>query len=368
MTERVKDSFIVLLRMGLWGESCETLPYFPLSNAEWSLIYEISVSQTVEGVVYEGLLLLPQEYLPPYAILLRWTAKIDGVERYNKSMRQNLGILAGGLAKNNINYILLKGLGLAYNYNKPLLRVSGDVDLYFPTRKDYQQANELLKSKGCQIQKGDHDSVFYNFNTIQIEHHTKMIDVFNPFCQKFIKNFIQKEQSQNRHLDLDGVKVTMPSYILSQVQTNAHILKHYLGFGVGLRQFCDVARLCHAKDQNFDGEELRIVYKKLGLSKWMNVVHNFMVNELGLHRSKLPYAIEKKYDTNSILQDVLNSGNFGFHDVRFNNSDRPISERNYKRNFMIKRIMPHIAKLINLAPSEVFWYPVQKVYSRLSGR
>jgi len=368
MSQRVKDSFLILLRMGLWEERHIAIPYFPLSNAEWSLVYEMSVAQTVEGVVYDGLLLLPQEYLPPYTILLRWTAKIDGVERYNKKMRQNLGVLATGLSKNNIEFILLKGLGLAENYNKPLLRVSGDVDLYFPTQNDYQQANKLLKSKGFLIEKGDHNSVYYNFNTIQVEHHTKMIDVFNPFCQKFIKTFLIKEQEKANQLDLDGVKISIPSYILNQVQTNAHILKHYLGFGVGLRQFCDVARLCHLKDPNFDGEELRSVYRKLGLSKWMNVIHNFLVNELGLHRSKLPYAIEKYYDTKLILQDVLNSGNFGFHDVRYDKGDREISKPNYQRNYVIKRIMPHILKLIQLAPNEVFWYPVHKVYTKISGK
>lgn len=368
MTQRVKDSFLVLLRMGLWGESREALPCFPLSAEEWSLLYEISISQTVEGIVYDGVLLLPQEYLPPYTILLRWTAKIDGIERYNKKMRQQLAVLASGLSKNDIPFLLLKGLGLAENYNKPLLRVSGDVDLYFPTQQAYKQANGLLKSRGCRIQKGDHDSVFYNFNSIQVEHHTKMIDVFNPFCQKFIKKFISKEESDSRELVINGEPVFMPSYILSHVQTNAHILKHYLGFGIGLRQFCDMARLCHVKEEDFDGEELRFVYNKLGLSKWTNVLHNFLVKELGLESAKLPYAIEGNYDTKSVLQDVLNSGNFGFHDVRFQKGDQSVAKRHYQRNAVLKRVMPHMLKLINWAPNEVFWYPVNKVYSRLFSR
>lgn len=368
MVQRVKDSFLGLLRMGLWGECRENLPYFPLSTDEWSSIYEISISQTVEGVVYEGILLLPKEYLPPYAILLRWIAKIDGVERYNRKMRQNLSLLAGGLSKHDIPFVLLKGLGLAENYNKPLLRVSGDVDLCFPNEKAYRQANELLRSKGCQIQRGDHNSVFYNFNSIQVEHHTKMIDVFNPFCQKFIKNFISVEENKSRQMDVGGEKVPLPSYILSQVQTNAHILKHYLGFGIGLRQFCDVARLCYKKEDDFDGEELRFIYKKIGLGTWMEVVHSFLVKELGLDQYKLPYAIARNYETQTILKDVLNSGNFGFHDVRFQSGDRAVSERYHKRDYMIKRLMPHIAKLIKWAPAEVFWYPVNKVYTKLSGR
>lgn len=368
MTQRVKESFLELLKLGLWGENLPTSIHFPLTTDEWTLLYEISISQTVEGVVYDGILMLPKEHLPPYQILLRWTAKIDGVERYNKKMRQNLSILVSGLSQNNIPYLLLKGLGLAENYRKPLLRVSGDVDLYFPSEGSYRQANELLKSKGCDIQKGDHNSVFYNFNSIQVEHHTKMIDVFNPFCQKIINDYIAKEEYSFRELNMHNQNVRIPSYLMAQVQTNAHILKHYMGFGVGLRQFCDVARLCFVKDSDFDGEELRFFYTKIGLNKWMNVVHNFLVKDLGLHPAKLPYAIESDYDTKSILQDVLHSGNFGFHDVRYQKDNSSVSKRHYQRDYAIKRILPHIAKLISLAPAEVIWYPINKAYSRLTGR
>lgn len=368
MTQRIKETFLSLLRLGLWGEIKGNLEYLPLSNEEWSSIYEISLSQTVEGVVYEGVLMVPKEHLPPYNILLRWTARIDGVERYNIKMRQNLAILGKGFSNNNFSFVLLKGLGLAENYNKPLLRVSGDVDLYFPSEKEFKSANNFLTFKGYNVQKGDHNSVFYKFHQIEIEHHTRMIDVFNPFCQKFIQELIIKERNKSRFLDLGDIKITLPSYILSQVQTSAHILKHYLGFGVGLRQFCDVARLCYVKDENFDGEELRYIYQKIGLDKWMNVVHNFLVNELGLCITKLPYPIEEYYNTNLILQDVLHSGNFGFHDVRYQKVDSVISERYHRRDYVLKRTLPHLIKLIKLSPAEVFWYPINKVYTKIVDR
>lgn len=368
MTQRVKESFLELLKLGLWGENQTTLIHFPLTIEEWTLLYELSLSQTVEGVVYDGVLLLPKEYLPPYQVLLRWTARIDGIERYNKTMRKQLSILANGLKQNNISYQLLKGLGLAENYRKPLLRVSGDVDLYFSTSDSYKRANKLMISIGCDLQKGDHNSVFYNFNTIQVEHHTKMIDVFNPFCQKFIKNLISKEEDSVREIQINDQRIRVPSYLINQVQTNAHILKHYMGFGVGLRQFCDVARLCYVKDNHFDGEELLFIYKKIGLSKWMNVIHNFMVKDLGLEREKLPYPIESDCDTKSILQDVLHSGNFGFHDLRYQKDNTSKSKGHYQRDYAVKRIMPHISKIISLAPAEVLWYPINKVYSKLTGR
>ena len=366
MNKRVKDSFLLLLRMGLWGAGKEHLSIFPLSKSEWTLVYEVSLSQTVEGIVYEGMLLLPNEYYPPYEILLRWTAKIDSIERYNKKVRNTLAKLTQGFSKSNIQYVLLKGIGLAENYEKPLLRVSGDIDLCFRDKEAYDTANSLLKSKGYNINKGDHHSVFYTFNSIEVEHHTNMIDIFNPFKQQFIKELIIDEEKYSKSIVIEGQCVHIPSYTLNHVQANAHILKHYIGFGIGLRQICVIARLCNVKEESFDGQKLKNIYAKLGMKKWMNVMHNLLVKDLGLDSSRLPYPLDSDYNTSSILNDILHSGNFGFHDVRYREVDAPLSERYYKRDKAYKRILPHLVKLIRLIPSEVFWYPLNKYLSRLT--
>lgn len=367
MNEKIKDSFLLLLKMGLWDNYETDYPNFPLNHQEWSLIYEGSVSQTVDGLVYEGILHLPKEYFPPNDILFRWTAKVEYIERGNKRMRKTLAALAKGFKKNNIEFVLLKGLGLAENYLKPQLRVSGDLDLYFKNKTDYKKANQLLIDHGYKLNKGDHQSKAYVFNHTEIEHHTRMIDIYSPFARSYIKELIEKEDSLLQVIEIEGEAIAIPSYILNQVQTNAHILKHYLGFGIGLRQFCDVARLCYSKTEDTDVSELKSIYKKIGIGKWMNVMHNFLVKELGLPEDRLPYPLEKDYNTQPILQDVLHSGNFGFHDIRYQDEKGNISKRNNKRDNILKRILPHTFKVLTLAPNEVIWYPINKFYTKVTG-
>lgn len=367
MNSKIKDSFLLLLKMGLWDKNYNHYPNFPLTNEEWSLIYRISISQTVEGLVYEGILHLPKEYFPPNDILFRWTARIDTIERVNNRMRKTLAALAVGFKKHNIDFLLLKGLGFAANYAKPNMRVSGDIDLYFKSIADYDAANKLVATNGCQVNKGDHHSVAYLFNKTDIEHHTKMIDIFNPFAQRYIKKLIEREDKHTQAIEFEGEIVTLPSHLINQVQANAHILKHYLGFGIGLRQLCDVARLCYNDGKMIDVSELKVIYKKLGISKWMNALHNLLVKDLGLPPAYLPYPIEKDYDTRLVLQDILNSGNFGFHDIRFNKNNADISKRENKRNNYLKRILPHTYRLIGMAPYEVIWYPINKFYTKITG-
>lgn len=367
MNDKIKDSFLLLLKMGLWDKDETNYPNFPLSNEEWSLIYGMSISQTVEGLVYEGILHLPKEYSPPSDLLFRWTARVDSIERINKRMRKTIASLAKGFKRNNIEFVLLKGLGFAEHYVKPDVRISGDVDFFFKTKTDYNNANKLLVERGYKLNKGDHQSVAYIFNNTDIEHHTRMIDIFNPFAQSFIKELLEREKSFPQLVEFDGETVEMPSYILNQVQANAHILKHYLGFGIGLRQICDVARLCYKKQEGMDVSELKSIYSKLGIGKWMNAVHNLLVKDLGLDPNKLPYPLEEDYDTKPILQDILDSGNFGFHDVRYRKDKEDISKRYNKRDNILKRILPHTLKLMGLAPNEVIWYPVNKFYTKVTG-
>ena len=366
MTNKIQDAFLILLKMGLWNEYNSSISEFSLNAEDWSLIFEVAVSQTVEGIVYEGILLMPSNLFPPHDLLFRWTARLDTIERNNKKMRETISVLSKGFQKNNIDFILLKGLGLAENYHNPLSRVSGDIDLFFCNKDLFNKANQLLTSRNYKVYPGDHHSTFYTFNGVEVEHHTKMVDIFNPFRQKYIDRLLREDKPC--FLEFHGATVRIPSYILNQVQANAHILKHYMGFGIGLRQFCDIARLCFKKPESFDGEKLRNIYKTLKIDSWMNVIHNFMVNELGLPKNKLPYQIESSIDTSWLMHDVLASGNFGFHDVRFRNGEANLSERYDKRDNAHKRILPHIKRLIRYAPYEVIWYPVNKIYTKISGR
>lgn len=57
---RIKDALFFLLRQGLWGinDKEDAEKYFPLSPEEWQALYIHSRRQAVQGIVYDGVLLL----------------------------------------------------------------------------------------------------------------------------------------------------------------------------------------------------------------------------------------------------------------------------------------------------------------------
>ena len=86
-----KEALLLLLKAGLWGKPTDCSTVFPLTDLEWKQLLNAARKQTVEGIVYEGLSLLPEKWLPAENILFRWAAEAEHIEQRNQKMN---GVLA----------------------------------------------------------------------------------------------------------------------------------------------------------------------------------------------------------------------------------------------------------------------------------
>src|SRR5690606_3882668 len=120
------------------------------------------------------------------------------------------------------------------------------------------------------------------------------VQLRKPFVVKKIKKIYQQQEKYNRLHTIGGVQVTIPSPMLNILQVDAHILKHQITYGIGLRQLCDSARLYHSLSNDIDPVALKDIYAKLGMLKWSYVFHQVLVNLLGLDQNKLPYLGDKE--------------------------------------------------------------------------
>lgn len=64
------------------GPAGSTVPaLFPLDEKEWNEIHSMARKQTVQGIIYDGIRLLPTEAVPPRKVLLGWMVEVDTLER-----------------------------------------------------------------------------------------------------------------------------------------------------------------------------------------------------------------------------------------------------------------------------------------------
>lgn len=365
MVDVIHNRFFTLLRYGLWPEFPCTEEFSKLTDYQWNLIYELAVSQTVEALLYDGMLRLAVELQPSEDILLRWTVRVDGLERRNIKMTRAIAETSRLFAVKSLDVTLLKGHTLARCYAEPLHRNSGDIDYHFKDHDAFKAVNRLLSERKIRIKKGALFSAYYRWRGCDMEHHTRLMDLLNPMCQKYLSSLVDKESNNRQTFYFNGVAVTALSPILMHLHTNAHILKHFIGYGIGLRQFCDMARLCYTYHHSVNGEELKLIYNKLMISKWADLSYAFLVAHLGLPESYLPFPLDKKRDTNWLALDVLRSGNFGFFGNEITGETWKI-EKSTARSSNTRRLMKHLFQGFKYAPVETLFFSLSKLLSAIS--
>lgn len=356
MTQKLHKVFFTLLCAGLW-ERIPSEDYFPINESEWEQIYRIACMQTVEGIVYDGLIRLPVDKLPSTLLLVKWTVRIDYIERKNREMNRIINELEELFTQNNLNPCLMKGQGVAACYVNPLHRVCGDIDWYF-TYTDFKKANKLISDRGICIKNEAGFSVSYIWKGVAIEHHYRMFDLHNPLLQGYSKQLVVEEDGKSGFICLEGRNIKIPSPLLMHVQVNAHILKHMLAFGIGLRQLCDSARICYMR-HNINRDKLEEIYCRAGIFRWIQLLNNVMVKDLDMPSECLPFSLDEGEKADWMMEDILCSGNFGFYDKRWNTKSKPW----IKREKAWKQVGRRLYRYAPYAFSEAFWFPVMQLYS-----
>lgn len=273
--------FLTLLRAGLW-EQPVVLPK-PPSQGRWSRIMEMARNQAVVGLLLRGITRLPGDQLPPSDIRMQLLAEANEIEQLNLQMNVVEQELRAFFAQNGLHMLILKGSQAARHYESPLLRQCGDIDIYFPDG-EFKAARALL----ADAETAPDGSAVFHHKGICVEIHPRYYDLHQP------------------EKNLPAV----PSVCGELILYSAHILKHTLGVGIGLKQFCDLARAMATLEGSYDKQELEDALRKAGILRWHQMLCAMLVGEMGLNPK---YCLDSfkpaKYDR--LLHIVRKNGNFG---------------------------------------------------------
>src|SRR5690606_16181061 len=252
----------------------------------------------------------------PRALRMKWTVRVEQFERYCMLMGRVTAEQFMAFVKRCIKPIYLKGQGVAICYLIPLHRISGVIDRYFVV-DGYDKAAEYLQQKGIPVDSAFGFSLAYDWQGIHIEHHRRLFDIRSPFKLSYLKKLEETYRNRKQSVFIGGQAVAVLAPELQLLQVNIHILKHLLSFGIGLRQICDAAILYHAYSKVIDAEQLRLMYKNAGILKWVHVLHALLVKYIGLPKEDLPFPYPENLAADWMMEEIWNSGNFGFYDERY---------------------------------------------------
>ena len=356
--DRMQRILLELMRAGLSGQAPSTAD-FPLTESEWKQLFFESHKQTVQGVVYDGVVQLPTDLFPPTDLLTQWKYAVQKIEgEFLKHLKVISYLSIRYQMEAGLSPVILKGLGLAAMYPRPNHRVAGDIDLYFGGEEISEKINRLMEKWGATIQRGEEGESIFMLNDVVIENHGELINSFNPFVKKQVKEALAQQvadQSAFQNVLVEKTPIRTLKPLQNHLQLLTHALKHVLNSGIGIRQLCDVAMLLKAEKQNTDGEALRKLLKDWGIYKWACLVYAFCVDYLGTAIEDLPFKYDvTAYNPDILLQEVWKSGNFGQMD-----------ERMAKRApggdsvFTAKRIYGNALRFLKYAPGDALGLPLE---------
>lgn len=308
-----KEVFFELLRAGLWEKEVRLSAY---KDIDFSEVYRIAEEQSVIGLVAAGL-----EHVSDMKAPQQWALQFAGqtiqLEQRNKAMNSFVAKLIEKLRNEDIYTLLVKGQGIAQCYERPLWRACGDVDLFL-SEENYKKAQALLIPIAHNVEE---ENSFNRHQAMTIENwEVELHGTLRSQLGKRIDRVIDKVQEDVfcggnvRLWDNGGTQVFLPSANNDVIFVFTHILQHYFGGGIGLRQICDWCRLLYTYSGSLNQRLLESRLRKMGLLSHWKAFAALAVDMLGMPVEAMPlYNEGKKWHKkgNRILSLILESGNFG---------------------------------------------------------
>lgn len=234
-----------------------------------------------------------------------------------------------------IPYVVIKGLASAMYYPEPSLRNMGDVD-FLVDSSDMTRAGNVLEQAGFAIDHGDEDDgihVAYTRPPMSIwEMHRSVNGVPSGEIGELIEAEIGRTIETAAETTCDGVLCRVPDRFHHGLIMLLHTASHLTSEGVGLRHLCDwVVFVSDLSDAEFR-EIFEKKLKEFGLWKFAQVLTLLGIKYLGAPKRVWAIeAIERKSvsfeQLESLMNDILSGGNFGFKDMNRYREIKYISDR-----------------------------------------
>ena len=208
------------------------------------------------------------------------------------------------MQRNNIPYVIMKGVVSAAYYPEPMLRPMGDVD-FLIGKEDIPRARQALEEAGYVEKKmvsAHHICYQAGGKTLELHFQAPSLPP-NHVIHDYFTDIIDRAEFK------DGCMQT--SVFHHGMILLTHSAGHLIHSGIGLRHLCDWAVFYAA----FSDEEFCALFeeplKKTGLWRYAQLLSQTCVQYLGSPARKWLGPSDSKLLAD-IIDDIFDSGNFGY--------------------------------------------------------
>lgn len=328
------------IRCALWGSSPDK------QYVDWPTVMKLAKEQTVFGLVFYGAERMMRGQVSQQQVF-EWFGISEQIKRQNLLMDAELAGFDQFMKKQQIDYRVVKGQVVASCYPQPLLRQSGDIDL-FCSAEHYKSVRNLLQTNGIYTHyDASEKHVDFSRHGFLYELHWTLNNFSRKKWQEYFDRILQEDKAMK--VNVGGTEIPTLSPTINALYIFIHLFHHLIHSGVGLRQLCDWMMWLHRYRSEIDRNELQRHLNALCLERPYRVLGAILVEKLGLPEEEFPLHINNKDRKRSrrIMSDIMLMGNFG-HNKQ--NAERQGLAHSIQTGW---RMICQSAKYIDLAPREI---------------
>ena len=297
-------------------------------DLDWKMVAELSNKHQISGIIYAQC----KNFIPDdvkgffhNSYLSTIYLSINREEVMNKVNKE--------LRKNDIQMITVKGSNIAKYYPVPLLRTMSDVDMVVHSG-ERQKTAEVLENLGFinSSHRDDKDWIF-SYHNQGYELHDRLIynkEVNNSSIIRFFNDFWP-------YVNSGMLDVSFHFLFLFE-----HLRVHFMVFGVGFRQFMDIALMCK-KETKLNWQWIETKLRELDMFEFASICFSFIYRWFGIDS---PFAKEELDDDFYITatEAIFNNGIFGYDNEKnqYNAAINAARQSKRKTEGMMRRSVSYI--------------------------
>ena len=231
------------------------------SEEDWRRLYQMAEEQAITSFVFPALEILNKSgQKPPAELLYEWIGLAEQVKAQNELMNKEAARLTALFENEGHRTAILKGQANARQYSYPMSRQPGDIDIWVSGGKErvVQTLRKLHLMDGDMSKYRSDEKAEDGYHHIHLQKNENGVDVEvhfrpssgnqDPFTNRRLQKYLSQEIERENEMVGEGFRV--PSLRFALVMQLAHIQRHALSLGVGLRQIIDYYFLLKSGNNN----------------------------------------------------------------------------------------------------------------------
>ncbi len=304
MASGIYDSFLQLVRLGIGTSEDANIT----KGMNWERLKALADNQGLSAIVLDGIDKLNETMIMPLQMKLEWIGEVlQNYEQRYTAYEKAIGSLAGFYNQYGFKMMVLKGYACSLDWPRPEHRPCGDIDVWQFGRQ-IEADVALGKETGITIDNGHHHHTVFEWKGFSVENHYDFLNInaskSNAGLEPILKDLAQDD---NNKVTIDGVEVYLPSPNLNALFLLRHMLNHFAGAGVNLRNLLDWAFFWEKQGEKVDREWLLELLNKYAMMDFFHIINRICIENLGFEKSIFPETQSVKSELKGrVLEEILN--------------------------------------------------------------